>query len=92
MRALFGCLDMGRPMTLGWGWESYGGARCLPTSQRLSHGRSRNSQSRCPNHYRYRTSERASISRDYHNTRSLAEAVYDHLRLQLPYGLITIAY
>lgn len=45
-----------------------------------------------PNSYKYLTSGRSSISRDYENTKNLAEALYGHSRLNLPYKLIVIGY
>jgi len=44
------------------------------------------------NVYRYKTSGRPATSRDYSNTRQLAESIYGHSRLRLPYNLILIGY
>ena len=44
------------------------------------------------NVYRYKSSGRPAVSRDYANTRQLAEAIYGHSRLRLPYNLILIGY
>jgi hypothetical protein len=44
------------------------------------------------NVYRYKTSGRPATSRDYAKTRQLAEAIYGHSRLRLPYNLILIGY
>jgi hypothetical protein len=44
------------------------------------------------NVYRYKTSGRPATSRDYANARQLAEAIYGHSRLRLPYNLILIGY
>ena len=35
---------------------------------------------------------RIAVSHDYDNTRQVAEAVYGHNRLSLPYGLVLIGY
>jgi hypothetical protein len=45
-----------------------------------------------PNSYKYQTAGKGSISRDYENTKNLAEALYGHSRLTLPYKLIIIGY
>ena len=44
------------------------------------------------NVYRYKSSGKPATSRDYANTRKIAEAIYGHSRLHLPYGLILIGY
>ncbi len=44
------------------------------------------------NAYRYKSSGKPAVSRDYENTRQVAEAVYGHSRLRLPYSLILIGY
>lgn len=44
------------------------------------------------NAYRYQSSGRPAASRDYENARQLAEAIYGHSRLRLPYNLILIGY
>lgn len=44
------------------------------------------------NVYRYRSSGRPASSRDHKNARQLAEALYGHSRLRLPYNLILIGY
>jgi hypothetical protein len=44
------------------------------------------------NVYRYKTSGRPATSTDYEKTKQLAEAIYGHSRLQLPYNLILIGY
>ncbi len=44
------------------------------------------------NVYRYQTGGRPAASRDYENTRQVAEAIYGHSRLRLPYSLILIGY
>jgi hypothetical protein len=45
-----------------------------------------------PNAYRYKTAGRLTISKDYDKTVSLAEALYGHSRLALPYDLVVIGY
>jgi len=45
-----------------------------------------------PISYKYKDIGRVSISHDYDNTRNLAEALYGHSRLALPYKLIIIGY
>ncbi len=44
------------------------------------------------NVYRYRSSGKPAASRDYENTKQVAEAIYGHSRLSLPYNLILIGY
>ena len=44
------------------------------------------------NVYRYQTGGRPASSRDYENTRQVAEAIYGHSRLRLPYSLVLIGY
>jgi len=44
------------------------------------------------NVYKYKTAGKPAASRDYANTRQLAEAIYGHSRLRLPYNLILIGY
>jgi hypothetical protein len=45
-----------------------------------------------PNSYKFNASGRATISKDYENTRDLADAVYGHSRIKLPYRLVVIGY
>jgi hypothetical protein len=45
-----------------------------------------------PNAYKYKTGGRETFSKDYENTRDLADALYGHTRLTLPYRLIVIGY
>lgn len=45
-----------------------------------------------PNTYKFKSSGKTTISRDYENTRDLAEAVYGHSRVTLPYRLAVIGY
>jgi hypothetical protein len=44
------------------------------------------------NVYRYKSSGKPTASRDYANTRLLAEAIYGHSRLRLPYNLVLVGY
>ncbi|MCP4570755.1 MAG: hypothetical protein GY838_00225 [bacterium] len=45
-----------------------------------------------PNTYKYRSSGRESISRDYDNTCAVADALYGHSRMKLSYKLVVIGY
>ena len=45
-----------------------------------------------PNAYKYSMKGRPSISQDYDNAVTLAEALYGHSRLRLPYDLIIVGY
>ncbi len=45
-----------------------------------------------PNTYKYKASGRESISRDYENTCAVADALYGHSRMRLPYSLVVIGY
>jgi hypothetical protein len=44
------------------------------------------------NVYRYKSGGKPATSRDYENTRQVAEAIYGHSRLRLPYNLVLIGY
>jgi hypothetical protein len=44
------------------------------------------------NVYRYKSSGKPATSRDYANTIQVAEAIYGHSRLHLPYSLVLIGY
>lgn len=44
------------------------------------------------NIYKYRSGGRAASSSDYKNTCAVAEALYSHTRVRLPYGLTVIGY
>jgi hypothetical protein len=44
------------------------------------------------NVYKYKPGGKQATSRDYENTRQVAEAVYGHSRLRLPYNLVLIGY
>jgi hypothetical protein len=45
-----------------------------------------------PNAYKYSSEGRSIVSKDFDNTRDLAEALYSHTRLKLPYSLLVIGY
>lgn len=45
-----------------------------------------------PNSYKYQTQGRNAVSKDYDNARELAEALYGHTRMRLPYRLIKVGY
>ena len=45
-----------------------------------------------PQTYRYLTGGRMTISRDYENTVSVAEALYGHSRISMPFSLCVIGY
>jgi len=45
-----------------------------------------------PNAYKYRTGGRDVVSSDYDNTISVAETLYGHTRVRLPYTLVVIGY
>ena len=45
-----------------------------------------------PQVYRYQTSGRATSSRDYENTVAVAEALYAHSRVEMPFSLCVIGY
>ena len=44
------------------------------------------------NIYKYRTGGRAASSSDYKNTCAVADTLYSHTRVRLPYGLTVIGY
>ena len=44
------------------------------------------------NIYRYKSGGKPAASRDYENTRQVAEAIYGHSRLSLPYNLVLFGY
>ena len=44
------------------------------------------------NEYRYNTGGRSTVNRDYENTCAVAQAVYGHSRVQMPYGLVVVGY
>ncbi len=45
-----------------------------------------------PNEYRYNSSGKTLVSKDYDNTRDLAIALYGHDSFRLPYNLMLIGY
>ena len=45
-----------------------------------------------PQAYKYTTRGRATVSRDYKNTISVAEALYGHSRITMPFSLCVIGY
>lgn len=45
-----------------------------------------------PNAYKFVSSGRPCVSKDYANTRDVADAVYGHSRMRLPYRLLLIGY
>ena len=45
-----------------------------------------------PQAYRYKTSGRATVSRDYENTVSVAQALYGHSRIAMPFSLCVTGY
>lgn len=45
-----------------------------------------------PQSYKYNTGGRATFSRDYENTTSVAQALYGHSRINMPFSLCVIGY
>ena len=45
-----------------------------------------------PQAYRYRSSGRVTVSKDYENTVSVAQALYGHSRITMPFSLCVIGY
>ena len=45
-----------------------------------------------PKTYNYKTSGRKTISRDYDHTVSVAQALYGHSRIAMPFSLCVIGY
>ena len=45
-----------------------------------------------PNAYKYKSSGKLTRSKDYENTIAVADAVFGHSRIQIPYGLTVIGY
>jgi hypothetical protein len=45
-----------------------------------------------PNAYKYQSGGKAVSSSDYDNTVAVAETLYGHSRVRLPYGLVVIGY
>ena len=44
------------------------------------------------NTYRYTSSGRSAVSHDYDNARAVAQAIYGHTRVRMPYGLLVLGY
>lgn len=44
------------------------------------------------NNYKYKSSGRATVSKDYENTVAVADAIYGHSRIKMPYRLLVIGY
>jgi hypothetical protein len=44
------------------------------------------------NQYKYKTGGRSAISHDYDSVISIANALYGHTRMKLPYGLTVLGY
>lgn len=44
------------------------------------------------NGYRYKNANRPVVSADYENTVAVADAIYGHTRVRMPYGLVVIGY
>lgn len=45
-----------------------------------------------PQIYKYQTSGKNTASNDYENTKAVAEALFAHSRVRLPYDLVLIGY
>lgn len=45
-----------------------------------------------PNTYRYRNGDKVAVSRDYENTCAVADALFGHTRIRMPYRLVVIGY
>jgi hypothetical protein len=45
-----------------------------------------------PNVYRFKSSGRETESRDYDNTIAVADALYGHSRVAIPYRLLLVGY
>jgi len=44
------------------------------------------------NGYRYQSGGRTVVSNDYENTCAVADAIYGHTRVRMPYGLVVLGY
>ena len=44
------------------------------------------------NSYKYMSSGRPTVSKDYDNTIAVADALYGHSRMKMPYGLTVVGY
>ena len=45
-----------------------------------------------PNGYRYQSGGKTMVSKDYSNTCAVADALYGHSRIRMPYALVVIGY
>jgi hypothetical protein len=45
-----------------------------------------------PNGYRYQSGGKTTVSKDYSNTCAVADALYGHSRIRMPYALVVIGY
>jgi hypothetical protein len=45
-----------------------------------------------PNRYRYKSGGQATLSKDYENTCAVADALFGHTRIRMPYRLLLIGY
>ena len=45
-----------------------------------------------PNGYRYKSGGKTTVSKDYSNTCAVANALFGHSRIRMPYGLLVIGY
>ena len=45
-----------------------------------------------PNNYKYQSSGRSTVSKDYENTVAVADALYGHNRISMPYKLLIVGY
>jgi len=45
-----------------------------------------------PKAYKYKSGGRGMVSKDYEKTRDIADALYGHTRIQLPYKLVVLGY
>ena len=45
-----------------------------------------------PNGYRYQSGGKTTVSKDYANTCAVANALFGHSRIRMPYGLLVIGY
>ena len=42
--------------------------------------------------YKFQSGGRTTVSRDYESAKAVAGAIYSHIRLKMPYGLLVIGY
>ena len=45
-----------------------------------------------PNGYRYQRGGKTTVSKDYENTCAVADALFGHSRMALPYRLVVVGY